>query len=206
MELKNSRSRPIFILGSPRSGTTLLRVLLSAHSKITIPHEYTLVENVITAFKNDQLSHKSVVSFLERQYEISHFIDWDLDKKQLLEYFDKSIYSRRDLVENIYRCYLETWSSKDARWGDKNISALAYIEPIVDMFPEAKFIHIIRDGRDVASSLMKRKWNFYTFPKRKPHYINHIIGAMKTWNEALEILNSSKHHIPEENWSKRNIE
>lgn len=200
MELKNSTS-PIFILGSPRSGTTLLRVLLSSHSNISIPHEFTLIENVIKVFANNLVSKKDVIKFIKQQYNYSHFRDWKLEEELLINSFQKkSKYKPEEIIETFYLNYLNEWNSNAKRWGDKNIGSLSYIKEIVTLFPNAKFIHIIRDARDVSTSLLERNWMFYKFPKYQKRCINNIIGAAETWNLGITIINDSKKYIRSENF------
>lgn len=199
MGLKNNLqlTTPIFIIGSPRSGTTLLRLMISSHSNVTIPHEYTLVENVIEYFNSEQISQKEVLKFIEHQYTLPHFIDWKIDKNNLLGKFKNESYSQREIIDLVYKSYLETHTPEKHIWGDKNINSLSYISEIFKLFPATKFIHIVRDGRDVAVSLQSRKWQFYSFRGKHNFFIKHCKGAINTWITALDIIQNAFKMLPE---------
>lgn len=188
---------PIFIIGSPRSGTTLLRLMISSHSKVTIPHEYTLVENVIEHFNLERNPQIKVFKFIDKQYTLTHFLDWRIDKKYLINKFKNDFYSQREIINIFYSVYLETHTPEKSIWGDKNINSLSYISEIYHLFPAAKFIHIVRDGRDVAASLQSRKWMFYSFRGKHNFFIKHCKGAIDTWIAALDITHDAFKMLPE---------
>ena len=198
MVLKDSimKSIPIFIIGAPRSGTTLLRLILSAHSTISIPHEFTLVENVISYFKEEVITQKRVLQFLSEQYKISHFLDWQIDRTLLTSKVTQSTYTQSEIIDLIYRTYIEVHSPTKTTWGDKNINSLTFIPAIVSLFPEARFIHIVRDGRDVAASLQSRRWKFYTLGGSTTFFIKHFRGAMLTWVSAINTIKKSLEVVP----------
>jgi hypothetical protein len=77
-------------------------------------------------------------------------------------------------------------------WGDKNIGNTAYLFEIKQVFPSAKFIHIVRDVRDVAMSLKERRWLRYKFRDQSPHYIKHLKGGVDTWLSALKYVDDFK--------------
>jgi len=187
---------PIFIIGAPRSGTTLLRLILSAHSTISIPHEFTLVENVLSFFKKEVITQKRALEFIEEQYKMPHFLDWDIDRVLLISKLTEKNYSKSQLIDIFYTTYIEVHTPNKITWGDKNINSLSFIPSIVSLFPEARFIHIIRDGRDVAASLQSRKWQFYTLGSSKTFFIKHFRGAMLTWISALESIENAFKGVP----------
>lgn len=195
------KESPVFILSAPRSGSTLLRLILNHNSYISIPNEYPLVENVIVSF-----AHKDVISKHEAQCFIKglsnnkHFQEWNIHLEDLLSKVkEKNVYSRSSLIQLIYSEYSKK-RIKVELWGDKNIHSLAYISEILELFPKAKFIHIIRDGRDVSLSLKKVGWLFYKFPRRKRHYLNDVKGCAATWVDALDLINEKRHLVHDDNF------
>ncbi len=63
----------------------------------------------------------------------------------------------RDLVEIVYRSHME--AEGKSRWGDKTPAYIEIIPSLAAMFDDAKFIHLIRDGRDVAKSFQRQGWH-----------------------------------------------
>ena len=61
-----------------------------------------------------------------------------------------------DVVNQL--CLLRRGSSNSQAWGDKTPQYIRHLDIIDELFPEAKFIYIVRDGRDVALSLLKKSW------------------------------------------------
>ncbi|MBU2869091.1 sulfotransferase [Colwellia sp. E2M01] len=149
---------PIFIVGVGRSGTTLIRQMLNSHSNIAIPYE----SHFITQYY-DKRNDFGVLSLSDNRLRLIEEILsedilklWDVSFKasEVMEQLnDKSSIS--DVVEAIFKLYAHTHGK--ARWGDKS-DYLDRMYKIRQMFPSCKFIHIIRDGRDVANSVMKMTW------------------------------------------------
>jgi hypothetical protein len=63
----------------------------------------------------------------------------------------------RDLVEIVYRRHMEVEGK--SRWGDKTPAYIEIVPALAAMFGDAKFIHLIRDGRDVAKSFQRQGWH-----------------------------------------------
>jgi len=148
---------PIFIIGNPRSGTTLLRVILNAHPQLLVPPECGFAMWLYPQFKHKDISRKEVISdFISALKKTRKFETWMVDTQQLLFHLLKVVpktYS--ELVDNVYRFYGNYHKIDFKRWGDKNNFYLNFISEINEVFPGAQFIHIVRDGRDVATSYLK---------------------------------------------------
>jgi len=98
------------------------------------------------------------------------------------------------LCELVYISYAEE-NNKDSiiSWGDKNNYYIHYLDLINDYFPDAKFIHIIRDGRDVACSYfdLNKLSNDLIY---KPNLSNDLTDIAKEWtSNNTKILNFFKH-------------
>jgi hypothetical protein len=147
MKSKDSLPFP-FIVGVGRSGTTLLRLMLDSHSQLSIPAETGFVAGLL-GDKNKNLSAQELF-----QYITTHpcWSDLALSKK---EFFDKLLLLESyNLTEGI-KCFYILYAQKHnkVRFGDKTPGYCLHIDEIQNLFPEARFIHIIRDGRDVALSV-----------------------------------------------------
>lgn len=142
---------PVFIIGNPRSGTTLLRLILNAHSNIVIPPEAGFALWLYKDFKD--FTANDLPEFLSKMQATKKMKNWNLDWHKLEQYLllqNPQNYS--DLIDRIYGFFVIQSGKKQARWGDKNNFYLNYIGEIKELFPEAYFIHIVRDGRNVACS------------------------------------------------------
>jgi len=153
-KLSRSQNNPIFIVGTQRSGTTLLRLILNAHSQIAIPEEARFL---MPLFKQKYLKHgisgtsmKTLVSYLSQndQYKL-----WNYDPREfLLQLSQMESIGLGELIDSMFTSYCR--SEGKTIWGDKSLF-FRTIDILNTLFPEARFIHIVRDGRDVFDSWRK---------------------------------------------------
>ncbi|TVQ80141.1 MAG: sulfotransferase [Phycisphaeraceae bacterium] len=119
----------VFIVGCGRSGTTVLREMIDRHPQFAIGAETTFLCDFLNA---------------DRLAEI-----WKLDAAHVRELAKRS--------ENVVR-FAETFFREHAeregkpQWGDKTPRNISVLPWLLHAFPNSRFIHIIRDGRDVACS------------------------------------------------------
>jgi len=150
---------PFFIVGSSRSGSTLLRLMLASHSRIAIPSETWYLIPLLEAFPFDrplvQSEVSAAVSMMTDHYT---WRDMGLDAGEFRHRAASLSEARlRDLVEIVYRWHME--AEGKSRWGDKTPAYIEIIPALAAMFGDAKFIHLIRDGRDVAKSFQRQGWH-----------------------------------------------
>lgn len=150
---------PIFIVGANRSGTTLLRLILNAHSNIGIPEEIvyfgsTMAGVPIEQWKAPQVSDarwtEFVSAFIDDKCSVLEGIDLDRVKQEIVQSGKKDFSYPYSLV-------LETWAKhhQKKRWGEKTPGNLFYADVLLEMYPDARFIHLVRDPRAGVSSMMK---------------------------------------------------
>jgi len=138
-----------FIVGAPRSGTTLLRMMLDSHPEIAIPPETGFVPEVLQRLRGDRVSWRALFEIITG-YET--WIDFHLSEESLayrlqqIEPFDMA-----DGLRNFYQLYAERFGKR--YWGDKTPNYGLHMQEIRESLPEARFLHLIRDGRDVAASI-----------------------------------------------------
>jgi hypothetical protein len=178
---------PIFIVGANRSGTTLLRLILNAHSHLAIPEEVvyfgsSLAGVPIERWRNPGLSEEAYTSF------VMQFLDnvceplGEIDREELLE----QILVGRPDFRRPYQCVLEAWANRQgkARWGEKTPGNLFYVDIIHDMFPDARFIHLVRDPRAGVSSMLGTDF----FPD---DVVFNALGRAKFMTEGRDLLDQS---------------
>ena len=139
---------PIFVVGCPRSGTSLLRDLLRSHRRLAFDHESHFIPAFYRAF-GDPRSDREARRLAARVLRLSWVRRWDLglDAASLAH-----CRSYRELVSALYRELARR--QRKPRWGDKTPHYATEIPMLLELFPAARVIHIYRDGRDVALSWM----------------------------------------------------
>lgn len=150
---------PIFVVGANRSGTTLLRLMLNAHSRIAIPDELTYITPYlggagIQNWKDPGFSPSRYRSFVRRFLASKAETLAPLDVDPLTEHI---VASSAPNLRSPYQLALEAWAHhhNKSRWGEKTPSNVFYADIILDMFPDAHFIHMIRDPRAGTASMQR---------------------------------------------------
>jgi hypothetical protein len=142
----------LFIVGCTRSGTTLLRRIVDAHSDIAITRETHWITQLI---EEDGFSPDAPVTpeLLSRLRTYRKFTRMGVDESQLDRLVsDEEPVSYAELVTVIFDLYGRSMGKRLV--GDKVPTYVRSIPLLHGLWPSAKFVHLIRDGRDVCSSLM----------------------------------------------------
>ncbi|MBK1686098.1 sulfotransferase family protein [Rubrivivax gelatinosus] len=155
---------PVFVVGAPRSGTTLLQYMLRSHPALSIPsgesHFIVPLMRNETGF-GDLATEDGVQRVLAwmRGFNRS-FIETDLhglrfDERELAQRFvAEGRHTMRDIVTGLFEA--NAAGEGKPRWGDKTPYYVLHMPRLLAWWPDARFIHIVRDGRDVALSLFAR--------------------------------------------------
>jgi protein-tyrosine sulfotransferase len=149
--------QPLFILGSGRSGNTLLRSILTAGDDIAIPPESYVLPKVIRNYKvYSFLPWPQVCSLVVGEFQsYKEFYTWKTDLAPALTLACQLPVEQRTLaniIDLIYQEYAMQNGFSCDFWGDKTPINSLYALNLVQVFPEAKYIHLIRDPRAVAVS------------------------------------------------------
>ncbi len=154
---------PFFIIGSGRSGNTLLRRILNNHSKLFIPPETYVLGSVIQLWIiYGGAPWKHIVSLVFDSFELYPEFD-TFDIKSLIELKKDMIKlpdgerSLDNLLNSFYLFYAKQHGINKERWGDKTPLNVFYLKKISKVFPNAKYIHIIRNPYDSIYSYINSK-------------------------------------------------
>jgi hypothetical protein len=143
---------PIFVVGCARSGTSLLRDLLRSDPEIEIPPESYFIPPFYTAW-GDPGSDRQARALARRILSMKTVTRWELDLDP--EAF-AGCRSFAGMVDLLYGEFARADGA--SRWGDKTPPYLMEMPVLAGLFPEARFVHIHRDGRDVARSWVRMKF------------------------------------------------
>lgn len=144
-------SRPVFIVGCPRSGTSLLRNLLRSHPHLAFPRESHFIPRFSRAYGDPRDEH-AAIDLARRVLSLSWIERWELDVTP--DAF-AGCRSFRAVVSTLF----EAWARREGkpRWGDKTPHYLTEIRTLLRLFPEGQVVHVYRDGRDVALSWLRTR-------------------------------------------------
>ena len=161
----------LFIGGAGRSGTTLLRAMLHAHSNIHVGPERKLVRTICG---------------LRRE--------WSANEETL-----NAAGVSQEVLDNATRAFISTLMEATGngapRIGEKTPPNLLYMETLGRLYPEAKFIHVIRDGRAVSASLLKQNW--MDMRTGKPvDYCTDLRKAAHYWSSMVQEIRSQAASVP----------
>jgi hypothetical protein len=143
------------IVGSPRSGTTLLRFMLDAHPQLAIPPETGFLRLADAWLKDGAVAEKVFQDITTFPVEAPGWSDFHLSAEAYRREIEKL--EKRNAAEAVrlfYRMYASRFGKP--RWGEKTPLYCRCMASIERLLPEAHFIHLVRDGRDVALSLRSR--------------------------------------------------
>lgn len=148
---------PVLIVGNPRSGTTLLRLMINNHGNIVVPPECGFAMWWHAKYRDwcmeSTLDRQLLDQFIQDLSTSRKIETWNLDFLALREFVRSALPSSyAELVSCVYVFFGNSLGKVFHRWGDKNNFHTRCIDSLHALFPHARFIHIVRDGRDVACS------------------------------------------------------
>ena len=153
--------RPIFVAGCPRSGTTMLQLMLHAHPRIAIPPETRfLLEGYRDRRRFGDLTAESNRRALARwivDTPATRAHDLGLDPEALVAEIVAGPPTLGSAVGIVFRAYARRFGKP--RWGDKRPAYVDNLDIVLRLFPDAQIITITRDGRDCVASLKEMPWH-----------------------------------------------
>ena len=149
---------PLFVLGCGRSGTTMLRMMLTTHSELAIPWESHFIVPLWKARKKlGGLEAPDVERIVAHIQSTSMFRLWELPNdavRRRVDALERPTFG--EVIGAVFQAYADHQSK--CLWGDKTPIYVNWIPVLANLFPTARFVHVIRDGRDVAMSYQSVPW------------------------------------------------
>jgi len=169
---------PFFIIGSGRCGSTLLRRMLQANPDVHIPPEsYVLGEVGRLFMRNRQMDWHYLVNLVLSTFEYQREFDkFDMDMRALVHQLWELPEQERSLaaiLDSLYRFHGQYTGQNFTVWGDKTPENTFELDMLIRIFPQSKFIHLLRDGVDVAASFVSRG------------LMDDMLSAAKHWQTAV---------------------
>jgi len=157
---------PVFVVGMPRSGTTLLSSLLDAHPDLVIAPETHYFTRCWTG--EPIRTHDDADRMLNRLDQQPGVHDMDLSDEEWDTIRGRVQAHGTPTHGDVLRVLLETFASRmeAPAWGEKTPDHLRFVPEMHRQFPEAVFVAIIRDPRDVILSLKGLPWSRNTLPEQ----------------------------------------
>lgn len=140
-------------------------------------------------YKGFSGEQRDIEAFAREALSLPKMEEWGLSTEELAE----DLIGRRprtysEIVAGVYAHYGRVHQSEAGRWGDKNNFYLNHIGLIAGLFPEARFLHIVRDGRDVACSYRELAMVEGNYAPELP---NSVLGAARHWRSNLSKIERS---------------
>ena len=179
---------PIFIFGSARSGTSLLSRIVGSHPNIGVPYESQIYNRFYPWLKyyGDLELEKNRNRLIKDLLQTDFLSEWDPRPEfdDIVEVLDRN--SFHGVVDALMKAWLKKCGK--VRWGEKTPWHMYFWREILEGFPDAKFISIVRDGRDSSISWQKARFG----PK-------HIYQSAKRWKHFLDVFKEFKKNVKSEN-------
>jgi len=191
----SQQAGPVFIVGAPRSGTTMLQYILGDLPGLSLP---TGESHFIVPLYRNQAAYPDVATpaGMRRLLQTLHdfnaeFLDTDLhgvkfDVETLAQAFlAEGRANVRDVISGIFEHNARGMGK--TRWGDKTPYYALHLDKLTAWWPDAKIIHLVRDGRDVALSLFGRQHDFGVY---------NVYYAAQYWQKYVDVCREQGRRLP----------
>lgn len=191
----SSTKGPVFIVGAPRSGTTLLQYMLRSHPALSLPtgESHFFIPLYRNAAQYGDLSQAGNVRNVLRAMEARsaaflhtdlHGLKFDVDTLTAA-LVAEGHRTMRDIITALFE--KNAAGEGKPRWGDKTPYYVQHIPKLLEWWPNAQIIHIIRDGRDVALSMFGRRHDFRAY---------NTYHVAKQWQQYVETGHAQGQPLP----------
>lgn len=177
--MSSSQFSPVFIVGCQRSGTTMLGAMLGSHHQVLTTPESQFVVDCMPDFVDEELDTNYLLNKITSH---PRFKIWNFE---LQKSPSKTSMLYVDFIRWLIDCYRLQQGKKIRYWVEHQPGNVKSISKLKTIFPDLKVIHIIRDGRAVANSIMPLDWG-----------PNTISRAAYFWQQRVGLGLSVKEFLP----------
>ena len=178
---------PFFIVGNDRSGTTMLRLILDAGPEVAIPPESMILTDYGAVWEGGELGDRAAAQrFVEEVWWHPKIALWELPggPPSVPDGLSHE-QAYRFAVEAPFRAYAA--QAGKPRWGDKTPHYVHHIDALLAVWPQARFVILVRDGRDVALSV-----------RGLPFGPNNAWAAAQWWARGIRVGQRAQAEHPEQ--------
>lgn len=176
---------PFFIVGNDRSGTTMLRLILDAGLDAAIPPESMFLTDYGAVRQSGGLHEtEAAARFMREVWRHPKVRLWELPPPPAVPPGLSHEAAYRFIVEAPFLAYAR--KTGKAWWGDKTPHYLHHIDELLELWPEARVVVMVRDGRDVALSV-----------RRLPFGPNNAWAAAQWWARGIRVGQRAQAAHPE---------
>jgi hypothetical protein len=187
--------RPIIVIGSERSGTTLVMLVLGSHPRIAVPEvawyytrfrPYLFTYGDLAEIENfrvlcHEMAYGLRTPFWGMPVNPATFGDEIVDRARALEQSFGGVYAA------MFQYYAERQGKP--RWGEKTPYNLFYVEQVLEDFPNAQFVFITRDGRDASAEFLDASFG-----------PTNIYAAAELWRLGQEAVKPWRARLSADQW------
>lgn len=185
-----NKKQPIFIVGMPRSGTTLMSTILSAHPSIAISPQTKFLTKWMRQYPDLDISQprdfQMFWEYFSQGKNFSHIgIDSEATLSRILEADKIDYYSIFDAILQEYAIKMKKY-----RFGEKTPSNYEHVDLLLKWYPQARIIWLVRDPRAVTASLLAVPWGSSYADVHAIRWRNSIHLINKDWarDERVKIV------------------
>ena len=163
------KARPLFLIGTPRSGTTILANMVNAHNKILLTHETSVFLQLNEIIEKNPLGRSAGILF-GQDYNVL----WASHIQENAKYLIESYYCKIAGLEDKHSV---------AYWGDKHPHFDRCLPWLHELYPNAMYIYAIRDPRDTICSIAAMN-------------DTSVLESLKEWSRISSIYEAFIEYMP----------
>jgi hypothetical protein len=189
LPIRHRRLDPVFVVGHGRSGTSILSTLLRDHLRVAFGTESQFFIRFYQQLSRyGDLTREANRRLLVEDLSRERFFQRSKKYGVRLD-VDRAV---REAAPQSYAGVLAAIMRQNAecqrmdRWGDKTPEYTSHLPVLRELFPTAQFIHIVRDGRDVALSGYQMHFG-----------AKNAYGAARQWSNVLKGVQAFAATVPE---------
>lgn len=196
---------PIFVIGTPRSGTTLTARIVGNHPNVFMPGETHFMHDIYArrAQLGDPSDPAARQRILSRLFTLYGRYNTRLDQTRVEQVFsDAQALEQLRASSTSYRNLLQSFMEPQARfrgkirWGNNAPKDVFHVEEILDLFPDARFLFCVRDIRDFLLSY-QGKWRITTDAhKDRLRHLYHPVLTSLLWKATMRRLPAIRKCVP----------
>ena len=179
---------PIFIVGAPRSGTTLLRNMLNRHPTLAICGETQFHRHVYSRRR----AFGSLANPKNRERLVHEYLSTDRIKRlgMDLSKLREKLMREGDSYRAVFTCVMEHYAESQGkqRCGEKTPQHAVFTETLCDWYPGATIIHLLRDPRDVVASLQRMPWASDSVVTNAKVWVSQNVAAQRSSHRSGYLL------------------